>query len=72
MLYVSNSNAAEDFDSGGEIYKVKLDGTIVGKFGRAGKLPKEFGALNSIDCRTENSLLVGEAANMRVQRLTLR
>jgi DNA-binding beta-propeller fold protein YncE len=72
VLYVSNSNPPEDFDSGGEIYKVKLDGTVVGKFGRAGKRPKEFGAVNSLDCRTENTLLVGEAANMRVQRLTLR
>ena len=72
MLYVSNSNPPEDFDSGGEIYKVRLDGTIVGKFGKAGKRPKEFGTVNSIDCRTENTLLVGELANMRVQKLTLR
>jgi len=72
VLYVSNSNPPEDFDSGGEIYKVKLDGTVIGKFGRAGKRPKEFGAVNSLDCRTENTLLVGEAANMRVQKLTLR
>ena len=72
VLYVSNSNPPEDFDSGGEIYKVKLDGTIIGKFGRAGKRLKEFGSVNSIDCRSENTLLVGEAANMRVQKLTLR
>src|SRR5262249_40591502 len=48
ILYSSNSNPPEDFDAGGEIYKMKLDGTILGKFGRAGKLPKEFGAVNSI------------------------
>jgi len=72
VLYVSNSNPPEDFDSGGEIYKVRLDGTVIGKFGRAGKRPKEFGTVNSIDCRTENTLLVGELANMRVQKLTLR
>jgi hypothetical protein len=72
VLYVSNSNPPEDFDSGGEIYKVRLDGTVVGKFGKAGKRPKEFGSVNSIDCRTENALLVGELANMRVQKLTLR
>jgi NHL repeat len=71
VLYSSNSNPPEDFDSGGEIYKLKLDGTIVGKFGKAGKRPKEFGAVNSIDCRSENTLLVGEVANMRVQKLTL-
>jgi DNA-binding beta-propeller fold protein YncE len=72
FLYSSNSNPPEDFDAGGEIYKMKLDGTIVGKFGRAGKLPKEFGTVNSIDCRSENNLLVGEISNMRVQKLTLR
>jgi hypothetical protein len=72
VLYVSNSNPPDDFDSGGEIYKVKLDGAVSGKFGRAGKRLKEFGAVNSLDCRSENTLLVGEAANMRVQKLTLR
>ena len=71
VLYSSNSNPPEDFDTGGEIYKLKLDGTIVGKFGRAGKRLKEFGSVNSIDCRSESSLLIGEAANMRVQKLTL-
>ena len=54
------------------IYKVELDGKIVGKFGRAGKLPKEFGIVNSIDCRNENELLVGELGNWRVQKLTLK
>ena len=72
FLYSSNSNPPEDFDVAGEIYKMKLDGTIVGKFGRAGKLPKEFGTVNAIDCRSENNLLVGEISNMRVQKLTLR
>ncbi len=71
VLYSSNSNPPEDIDVAGEIYKMKLDGTIVGKFGRAGKLPKEFGTVNAIDCRSENNLLVGEVGNMRVQKLSL-
>ncbi len=71
VLYSSNSNPPEDFDTAGEIYKLKLDGTIVGKFGKAGKRLKEFGSVNSIDCRSENTLLIGEIANMRVQKLTL-
>jgi hypothetical protein len=50
---------------------MKLDGTVLEKFGRAGRLLKEFGAVNSIDCHTENNLLVGEIGNMRVQKLTL-
>src|SRR5437773_5000207 len=72
VLYSSNSNPPENIDVGGEIYKMKLDGTVVGKFGRAGKLLKEFGTVNAIDCRTESNLLVGEVGNMRVQKLTLR
>jgi len=72
VLFSSNSNPPEDIDTGGEIYKLKLDGTVVGKFGKAGKLLKEFGTVNAIDCRSENNLLVGEVGNMRIQKLTLR
>ena len=71
VLYVSNSNPPADLDTGGEIYKMRLDGTMIGKFGRAGKLPKEFGTVNAIDCRTENTLYVGEVGNFRVQKLTI-
>ena len=67
-MYVSNSNDAESLDNG-EIYKMELDGKIVGKFGRAGRLPKEFNMVNAIDCRSENELFVGELANWRVQKL---
>ena len=72
MLYSSNSNPPNDIDAGGEIYKMRLDGTVIGKFGRAGKLPKEFGTVNAIDCRTDNTLYVGEIGNLRVQKLILR
>ena len=71
VLYVSNSNPPDDIDHDGEIYRMRLDGTITGKFGRAGKLPKEFGTVNAIDCRNENTLYVGEIGNLRVQKLML-
>jgi DNA-binding beta-propeller fold protein YncE len=70
-IYSSNSNPPDDIDTGGEIYKLELDGTVIGKFGKAGKLPKEFGTVNSIDCRRDNELYVGEIGNWRVQKLTL-
>lgn len=70
-LYSSNSNDPETLDNG-EIYKVELDGRIVGKFGKAGHLPKEFGTVNAIDCRSENELYVGELLNWRVQKITLK
>jgi DNA-binding beta-propeller fold protein YncE len=70
-LYSSSSNDFTNLDDGA-IYKMELDGKVVGKFGRAGKLVKEFGTVNQIDCRNPNELLVGETQNWRVQRVTLR
>lgn len=70
-LFSSNSNPPDSMD-GGEIYKMELDGTVIGKFGKAGKGPKEFGTVNQIDCRNPNTLYLGEVGNWRVQRVTLR
>jgi DNA-binding beta-propeller fold protein YncE len=70
-LFSSNSNPTNSMDNG-EIYKMTLDGKIVGKFGTAGKLIKEFGSVHQMDCRSETELYVGEITNWRVQRLTLR
>ena len=69
-LYSSNSNGTGDMDNG-EIYKMELDGKVLGKFGTAGKLIKEFGSVHEIDCRNPNELYVGEITNWRIQRLTL-
>jgi streptogramin lyase len=70
-LYTSNSNGIGDFNNG-EIYKMELDGKVVGRFGTAGKQMKEFGSIHEIDCRTDNQILVGELTNWRVQKLMLR
>jgi sugar lactone lactonase YvrE len=70
-LYVSHAGDEDGMDDAA-IYKVQLDGKVVGKFGAAGKRPKEFGLANSIDCRNENELLVGEMTNWRVQKVTLK
>jgi sugar lactone lactonase YvrE len=70
-LFSSNSNNSDTMDNG-EIYKLELDGTLLGQFGRAGKLLKEFGTVNQMDCRSDRELYVGELANWRVQKLTLR
>lgn len=72
-IYTSNSSGTGGstvFDNG-EIYKLELDGTIVGKFGKAGKSLKEFGTAHEIDCRSENEMLVGEITTWRVQKLIL-
>ena len=70
-LYISHSGDPDGMEDA-TIYKVALDGRVVGKFGSAGKLPKQFGLANSIDCRNENELLVGEMTNWRVQKVTLK
>jgi hypothetical protein len=74
-LYSSNSNPDNNNSLlsavAGEIYKMELDGTIVGKVGVPGKQLKEFSTVHAIDCRSENELLVAEITAWRVQKLTL-
>jgi hypothetical protein len=75
-LYSSNSNP-DNNDSrqaavSGEIYKMELDGTIVGKFGKPGKQLGEFSTVHAIDCRNENELVVSEITAWRVQKLILK
>ncbi len=74
-LYVSNS-MPDNGDSRlgaqtGEIYKMELDGTIVGKFGRAGKALKEFSTVHEIDCRNPNEIFVAEITDWRIQQIIL-
>jgi hypothetical protein len=69
-LFSSNSNGTGNMENG-EIYKMELDGRILGKFGTAGKLIKEFGSVHEMDCRNANELYVGEITNWRVQKLSL-
>jgi len=74
-LYSSNSNPdnnnSQTMAVTGEIYKMELDGTILGKFGTAGKELGQFGTVHEIDCRNENELLVSEITAWRVQKLSL-
>jgi hypothetical protein len=70
-LYVSHAGDEDGMDDAA-IYKVGLDGKVLGKFGAAGKQIKEFGLANSIDCRNENELLIGELTNWRVQKVSLK
>ena len=75
-LYSSNSNP-DNNDSrlmvvSGEVYKMELDGTIVGKFGKPGKQLGEFSTIHAIDCRNENELVVAEITAWRIQKLVLK
>jgi DNA-binding beta-propeller fold protein YncE len=55
----------------GRIYKLSLDGKVLGMLGKAGKQPGEFGWIHSIACPSENELYVAEILNWRVQKLVL-
>ncbi|HVW87251.1 MAG TPA: peptidyl-alpha-hydroxyglycine alpha-amidating lyase family protein [Bryobacteraceae bacterium] len=74
-LYSSNSfpdsNNSQLMNSSGEIYKMELDGTVLGKFGHPGKQLGEFSTVHEIDCRNPNELLVSEITAWRVQKIVL-
>jgi hypothetical protein len=74
-IYSSNSNPdnnnSEIAAVTGDIYKLELDGTIVGKFGKAGKKPGEFSTIHELDCRSENELYSAEITSWRVQKILL-
>ena len=74
-LYSSNSypdaNNTDFAPVTGEIYKMELDGTILGKFGKPGKEQGNYGTVHEIDCRNENELYTAEITTWRVQKTIL-
>lgn len=55
----------------GRIYKLSLDGKVLGVLGQSGKQLKQFGWVHEIACPSENVLFVAEILNWRVQKLIL-
>jgi len=55
----------------GRIYKLSLDGKVLGMFGKAGKQPGQFGWIHAIACPFADELYVAEILNWRVQKLIL-
>jgi hypothetical protein len=55
----------------GRIYKLGLDGRLLGWLGVSGKQLKQFGWIHEIACPSENELYVAELLNWRVQKLIL-
>jgi sugar lactone lactonase YvrE len=66
-----NGNAPGSWDITGEIYKTELDGTVLGKFGKPGKVPPGFQVVHMMDCRNPNELVLGEIESWRVQKYIL-
>jgi hypothetical protein len=69
-LYISHSGDKDGMEDAA-IYKVTLDGKVLGTIGEAGKQVKQFGWVHEISCPSENSLYVAELLNWRMQKLTL-
>jgi DNA-binding beta-propeller fold protein YncE len=55
----------------GRIYKLSLDGKVLGMFGKTGRQPKEFGWIHELACPSENEIYAAELLNWRVQKLIL-
>jgi DNA-binding beta-propeller fold protein YncE len=55
----------------GRVYKLSLDGKLLGYFGSMGRQPKQFGWIHEMACPSENEIYVAEILNWRVQKLLL-
>jgi len=55
----------------GRIYKLSLDGKVLGVLGESGKQLKQFGWIHEMACPSETELYVAELLNWRVQKLIL-
>jgi len=56
----------------GRIFKVSLDGKVLGVIGRSGRELKQFSGAHALACPSENEIYVAETSNWRVQKLILR
>jgi sugar lactone lactonase YvrE len=56
----------------GRIFKLSLDGKVLGVIGRSGRLLKQFSGGHGLACPSENEIYVAETSNWRVQKLLLR
>jgi NHL repeat-containing protein len=58
-------------DPNGHIYKLDLEGKILGYLGKYGHEIGQFQWIHELHCQSENELYVGEIQNWRMQRLML-
>ncbi|MCU1382390.1 MAG: repeat-containing protein [Acidobacteria bacterium] len=56
----------------GRVYKLSLDGKLLGMLGKSGHQAKQFGWIHEIACPSENEIYVAELLNWRVQKLMLK
>ena len=56
----------------GRLFKVSLDGKVLGVIGRSGRQLKQFSGVHQLACPTETEVYAAETSNWRVQKLILR
>jgi len=52
------------------LFKVTLDGKVLGVIGRSGRQLKQFSGVHQLACPSEYEVYAAETSNWRVQRLT--
>src|ERR1700753_2784708 len=55
----------------GRIYKLSLDGKVLGMLGQSGKQLKQFGWVHELACPSENTIYAAELLNWRVRKVAL-
>jgi len=55
----------------GRVYKLSLDGKILGMFGESGHDVGEFNWIHGLACPAENTLFIADMNNWRVQKVSL-
>jgi hypothetical protein len=55
----------------GRIFKVALDGKVLGVIGRSGRQLGQFSGAHALACPSESEVYAAETANWRVQKLIL-
>jgi len=55
----------------GRIFKVSLDGKVLGVMGRSGRQLKQFSGAHQLACPSETEVYAAETSNWRVQKLIL-
>jgi DNA-binding beta-propeller fold protein YncE len=55
----------------GRIFKVSLEGKVLGVIGRSGRQLKQFSGAHALACPSERDVYVAETSNWRVQKLIL-
>ena len=55
----------------GRLFKVSLDGRVLGVIGRSGRQLKQFSGIHQLACPSETEVYAAETSNWRVQKLIL-